>query len=221
MLEFWRALPFEKCCYPFNDAVEAGQVRNVTDVMIFFFSGVAVVLLLLLVRKYFGSFQGQRTDDYEDGSPVFEFRKHLNGKMICEGTIFGPSGRMSSTFVAYFDIKWRENRAVMSERFVYGDSTEQNREWTITLGQNGRFEATAPDVVGVAKGRAAGPAVLIRYLIRLPDDLGGHVLRAFDCMYLTPSGTIVNRSQFRKFGFLAAELVSTIRPVDSNELLTR
>ncbi|MEM7321134.1 MAG: DUF3833 family protein, partial [Pseudomonadota bacterium] len=35
-----------------------------------------------------------------------------------------------------------------------------------------------------------------------------------DWMYLAPNGTIVNRSQFRKFGIQVAELVATMRPAD-------
>jgi hypothetical protein len=31
-------------------------------------------------------------------------------------------------------------------------------------------------------------------------------------MYLMPNGTIINRSQFRKFGIKVAELVATMRP---------
>lgn len=34
-----------------------------------------------------------------------------------------------------------------------------------------------------------------------------------DWMYLADNETIVNRSQFRKFGFKVAELVATMRPV--------
>jgi hypothetical protein len=34
-------------------------------------------------------------------------------------------------------------------------------------------------------------------------------------MYLTPNGTIVNRSQFRKFGIKVAELVATMRPKEA------
>ena len=57
-----------------------------------------------------------------------------------------------------------------------------------------------------------GPALQLRYKFRLPEDAGGHVLDTTDWMYLTPNGTIVNRSQFRKFGIKVAELVATMRP---------
>jgi hypothetical protein len=38
------------------------------------------------------------------------------------------------------------------------------------------------------------------------------VLDTVDWMYLAPNGAIMNRSQFRKFGFTVAELVATMRP---------
>jgi hypothetical protein len=60
-----------------------------------------------------------------------------------------------------------------------------------------------------------GPAVLLEYRIRLPEASGGHVLDATDWMYLVDNGTIMNRSQFRKFGITVAELVATMRKKDA------
>ena len=70
------------------------------------------------------------------------------------------------------------------------------------------------DLVGVGRGRQAGHGVLLNYKIRLPESSGGHVLDAVDWMYLMENGTIINRSQFRKFGIKVAELVATMRPKD-------
>ncbi len=100
----------------------------------------------------------------------------------------------------------------MKERFVYDDGSIQNREWYLTLGNDGGIRAEAPDVVGRGEGRQSGSSVLLRYRIRLPEASGGHVLDTVDWMYLTPNGTIMNRSQFRKFGIKVAELVATMRP---------
>jgi hypothetical protein len=55
--------------------------------------------------------------------------------------------------------------------------------------------------------------VVLRYRIRLTPEAGGHVLDVTDWMYLLENGTIINRSQFRKFGIKVAELVATMRPV--------
>jgi hypothetical protein len=60
-----------------------------------------------------------------------------------------------------------------------------------------------------------GSAVQLRYRIRLPEESGGHVLDTVDWMYLAPNGTVMNRSQFRKFGIPVAELVATMRKVDA------
>ena len=182
-----------------------------SDAVFFFLLGVAVLGLLFILRRRFADFSGQSADDYSEDYPQFIMREHLDGQMTCDGVIFGPLGRVTSTFNADFDISWEGNVCTMKEHFEYNDGTTQDRCWRIELDGGGGFEATADDVPGKGRGEIAGPAVLFHYPITLPEDSGGHTLSAFDCMYLTKSGTIVNRSQFRKFGFRVAELVATIR----------
>ena len=181
------------------------------DAVFFIAVGAALVSLLLFLRRRFADFGGQSADDYADEYPQFDMREHLNGPMTCDGVIFGPMGRVTSSFEADFDISWDGNTCTMKEVFRYNDGSTQNREWRIELGGGGNFEAFADDVPGKAQGEIAGNAVLFNYAIKLPADAGGYTLRAFDCMYLTKNGTVVNRSQFQKFGFRVAELVATIR----------
>lgn len=176
--------------------------------------GVALTLFAVFLRRRFAEFYGQSIEDYRDGYPTFDIRKHLNGKMVCEGVIFGPLGRVTSTFVADFDIRWEDGRGVMDEVFRYNDGSRQLRRWVITMGEGGRFTTEAEDVPLGGKGMQAGPAVQMRYAIRLPEESGSHLLQTVDWMYLTPDEVIVNRSQFRKFGFKVAELVATIRPTE-------
>lgn len=101
----------------------------------------------------------------------------------------------------------------MSEEFRYDDGSIQNRRWDLTIDQNVAIKATGPDVVGEGEGFQVGSSVQLKYRLRLPDSAGGHVLNTVDWMYLAPNGSIVNRSQFRKFGIQVAELVVTMRPV--------
>ena len=103
----------------------------------------------------------------------------------------------------------------MKERFEYDTGNVQHREWNLTLGNDGRIKATAPDVVGEGEGTQSGPTVQLKYRIKLPEESGGHVLNTTDWMYLAPNGTIVNRSQFRKFGIKVAELVATMRRAET------
>jgi len=176
--------------------------------------GAALMLIASFTASRYVSFWGQKPEDYSTG-PTFDIRERLNGPIDCEGVIYGPTGRVTSRFVAHFNAEWNGNKCIMREEFHYDSGQTQNREWHLTLGTDGAILAEAPDVIGAGSGRQEGSAVLLNYKIKLTDDAGGHVLDTTDWMYLMQNGTIMNRSQFRKFGIKVAELVATMRPAQS------
>lgn len=174
--------------------------------------GSAIAVLFAVVKARFASFTAQRVDDYPETGPQFDIREVLNGPIACEGVIFGPLGRVTSRFVADFDASWEGESGVMTEHFRYDSGNEQHREWRLTRSDHGVIRAEADDIVGAGSGRQRGSVVNLNYRIKLTEDAGGHVLDTTDWMYLMPDGTIINRSQFRKFGITVAELVATLRP---------
>lgn len=157
------------------------------------------------------TFQAQKPEDYAGKGPEIDIRRHLSGPLICEGMIYGPTGRVTSRFVADMDVSWEGNVGTMREEFVYDSGETQSRRWVLTLGNDGSIKAEAPDVIGVGKGMQKGPGVQLNYRIKLPKESGGHELDTVDWMYLVDNGTIMNRSQFRKYGIKVAELVATMR----------
>ncbi|MEC8580102.1 MAG: DUF3833 family protein [Pseudomonadota bacterium] len=173
--------------------------------------GLVFFLILAVLRDRFLSFRGQVPDDYSDDATDFDLKTCLNGPMLCEGIIYGPTGRVVSRFVAKFDIEWTGNHGVMRESFRYDSGETQDRVWELDLKEDGSFSAKADDVEGGGRGTVCGGAVQLAYRLRLPKDAGGYLLNVTDWMYLTHNGTIMNRSQFRKFGVKVAELVATIR----------
>lgn len=177
------------------------------------FLGALVVLVLLALRSRFASFQAQIPEDYTGKGPSFDLVRHLSGPIQCEGVIFGPTGRVASRFVAEMEGRWDGSIGTLAEVFRYDSGSVQHRQWTLAYGPGGQIKATAPDVVGQGEGRVEGPSVMLRYRIRLTPEAGGHVLDVTDWMYLMENGTIMNRSQFRKFGIKVAELVATMRPM--------
>ncbi len=185
------------------------------DIVIALILGAAVALGGVWAKARYASFRAQVPEDYAGKGPDFDLRRHLSGPILCEGVIFGPTGRVSSRFVADMEVRWDGNVGVMSERFHYDTGDVQDREWRLTLGNDGTIRAEAADVVGAGTGRVMGPGVQLSYRIRLPDSSGGHVLDTTDWMYLVENGTIINRSQFRKFGITVAELVATLRPKEA------
>ena len=179
-------------------------------VLSFLIGCAAVIGAVWIVNRRFG-FQAQRPEDYAEGRR-FDIREVLNGALICDGVIYGPTGRVSSRFVAEFEAEWKGDTGVMREHFRYDSGTTQDREWRLTVAPDGAIIAEADDLVGPGSGRQSGSGVKLSYTIRLPESAGGHALAVTDWMYLLENGTIINRSQFRKFGFKVGELVATMRP---------
>lgn len=191
------------------------------DGVFYLLIGALSVVLLNWAWSRYAGFLAQSPDDYAHSDRQIDIRTHLNGPIICEGVIYGPTGRVSSRFVGNFDCVWKGNQGTMTEVFHYDDGSEQTRAWQLTLGNDGRIRAFADDVVGEGSGLQKGNAVRLNYRIRLPEQSGGHVLDTVDWMYLAPNGTIVNRSQFRKYGLKVAELVATMRPATQTEVMAR
>jgi len=184
---------------------------------VYFGIGAGLLVIFAYLRHRFASFPAQTIDEYEDTLPRLDLRQHLNGPIRCEGVIYGPLGRVTSRFSARFDASWDGNKGVMAEHFRYASGNTQDREWRLELGNDGKVVARADDLVGDGAGQVAGSAMQLRYNIRLPKEAGGHVLSVVDWMYLTPDGTIVNRSQFRKWGIKVAELVATMQKIEELE----
>lgn len=174
---------------------------------------VLALLVILVVLPRVVGLRGQRPAHFAGQSPAFDPRRHLSGPLLCEGMITGPFGRVTSRFVARMDGVWDGNRGTLTENFRYDSGEEQHREWRLTLGNDGTLRAEADDVVGTGQGRIAGPAVQLLYALRLPKSAGGHVLKVTDWMILAENGTILNRSQFTKFGIPVAQLFATMRKV--------
>ena len=179
----------------------------------FLLTGVLLICVLLAIKSRFMGFASQSPSDLAPRGPAFDLRQHLTGPILCEGVIYGPTGRVTSRFVADMIGEWDGNVGRLRETFRYDNGAVQDRCWTLRLGNDGRICATAPDVVGEGSGIAEGPAVQMRYRIKLDEAAGGHVLSVVDWMYLMENGTIMNRSQFSKFGVTVAELVATMRRV--------
>ena len=179
--------------------------------ILLFALGVLVTLLLVWLRFRFLDFRAQPPDAYAAKGPAFDIRTHLNGPLLCEGVIFGPTGRITSRFVADMVGQWDGNTGTLTEDFRYDTGAHQRRQWKLMLGADGTIKAEAADVIGLGMGRQSGAAVVLNYRIKLGADAGGHVLDTTDWMYLMENGAIMNRSQFRKYGIKVAELVATLR----------
>lgn len=177
-----------------------------------FLAGIGVAAALYILSRRWIGFTAQTPAEFAGKGPAFDLRRHLNGPLHCEGVIYGPTGRVASRFVADMNGVWDGNVGRLSENFSYDSGLQQARCWTLQLGNDGGIRAQADDLVGDGAGCVTGPSVMLRYRIRLDAAAGGHELDVTDWMYLMENGTIMNRSQFFKWGIKVAELVATMRP---------
>jgi hypothetical protein len=171
-----------------------------------------LALGLVLVQRYFLDFMAQRPADYAATRPAFDLRETLSGPLTASGVVYGPTGRVATRFVADMQGTWDDAGGTLAEDFRYDSGRTQQRAWRIVPGADGRFTATAADVVGTGEGEVSGATAVLRYRLRLPEDAGGWQVDVTDWLYLGEDGVIVNRSQFRRFGILVGELVGSIRP---------
>lgn len=176
--------------------------------------GASVAFLIVYAFNRLTAFNRQKLQDFEGQGPYFDIREELKGDILCEGVIYGPLGKISSRFVADMQVQWEGNVGRMTEKFVYDNGDIQDRAWTLTVGNDGSVKAHAEDVVGTGTGQINGPSFLMHYKLQLPEASGGHVLNAVDWMYMVENGSIINRSQFRKYGIKVAEIVATMRRKD-------
>ena len=77
--------------------------------------GAILTAIMVYLHERFLSFRAQTPTDYADG-PAFDIRERFNGPIVCEGVIYGPTGKVSSRFVADFEASWNGNVGTMKER---------------------------------------------------------------------------------------------------------
>ena len=179
-----------------------------------------IVFSLFALSGCIWGFSKQLPSDYESASPIFDTQTTLGGEYLSEGLIYDYTGRVVSRFKAKMTGDFDENGGKLKEHFIYASGREDNREWTLKFNGDGTFIATAPDIVGKGKGIQSGNTLQMKYKLKLAEDAGGHVLSVTDWMYLTDEGTIINRSQMRKFGVKVAELVAVFkhRKIEENSV---
>ncbi len=181
---------------------------------------IAILLLAVitvLTKSVFFSFRAQSPADYADTSPAFSLKTHLSGDILSEGLIFGPTGKMTNSFVAKMRGEWDGDTGTLTEDFTYSNGKQQSRKWNLAIVGDNSFTATADDIVGTAMGTVSGSTIKMTYQIVLPEEAGGHTLDVTDWLYLTGNGVIMNKSEMRKFGLKVAELVATMRPADPQQ----
>ena len=137
---------------------------------------------------------------YRAEKPVLDLKRYFDGSIDAWGVFEDRSGAVVKRFTVRIDASWKGDVGTLDEHFAYSDGTTQRRVWTITRLGEGRYRGTADDVVGEAKGEAAGNALRWRYVMALPVDGKTYHVDFDDWMYLMDDRVMLNRSVMSKWG---------------------
>jgi len=149
--------------------------------------------------------------DYAGQRPELDLREFFNGKVDAWGMVQDRSGRVIKRMSVEMTCAWTGDVGTLDERFTYADGTNETRVWTIRR-DGTRYTGTAADVVGEAKGEAAGNALRWSYVLDAKRDGGGTVhLDMDDWMWLVDEKTLLNKTAFSKFGIKFGEVTIFFR----------
>ncbi|MFK7831079.1 MAG: DUF3833 domain-containing protein [Congregibacter sp.] len=171
-------------------------------------------LVFALVPLFVSACASVSVDDYATMEPEFVPERFFDGPLVATGMVKDRGGRVIRRFTADIDASWVDGIGTLDERFLFSDGEESHRVWTLMpLGQ-GRYRATAGDVVGDGHAQVAGNAMFLDYVLQVPYGDGTIDLTIDDRMYLITPDTLVNESVMRKFGFRVGGIVLSIERQD-------
>lgn len=145
-------------------------------------------------------------DAYRGQQPTLDLAKYFNGVIDGHGMFQDRTGLVVKRFHVLIAAHWENNVGTLDEDFTYSDGTKQRRVWTITKLDATHYEGRAADVMGVAKGVAAGNALRWSYVLALPVGNKVYNVNFDDWFYLQDDAVLLNRSSMSKFGLRLGEL---------------
>jgi hypothetical protein len=148
---------------------------------------------------------------YRDEKPALDLRTYFDGTVDAWGYFRDRSGKVVKRFTVEMQCKWNGQVGTLDERFTYSDGTTSRRVWTITRVDANTYSGRAEDVVGEARGEAAGNALRWRYVLELPVNGRTYRVDLDDWMYLMDEQVMLNTSTMSKFGIRLGEVVLSFR----------
>jgi hypothetical protein len=143
---------------------------------------------------------GPTIDDYSQEKPVLDLRSYFNGMVDAWGVFTDRQGQVVKRFTVAMNCTWQGEQGVLDESFAYSDGTQEKRIWRLTHLGDGRYEGSAGDVVGIARGQTRGNTFRWGYTLALP--VSGTVLNVSmdDWMYLMNERVMLNKARMTKWG---------------------
>ena len=164
------------------------------------------LLLLFILFLVLNNCSTMKPEDYKDTEPVIKIEEFFQGNVRAWGMLQSRSGEVKRQFVADMKGNFDGQNLILDETFIWNDGEKQERRWTIKKVGDNRYEGTAPDVVGIAKGVSYGSAFKFEYKLLIPYKNKKIKVRFDDWIFKQDDKTAINKAMLTKFGFKVGEL---------------
>ena len=148
-----------------------------------------------------------KPEDYKKTKPIIKIEEYFQGNVKAWGMLQGRSGEDKRQFMADMRGKYDGKNLTLDETFIWNDGEKQERRWTIKKVEENKYEGTAPDVIGVAKGVSYGSVFKFEYKLLIPYKGKKIKIRFDDWIFKQDKKTAINRAILTKFGFKVGELI--------------
>jgi Protein of unknown function (DUF3833) len=142
-----------------------------------------------------------QTHRFGDTARLEEF---FLGSTRAKGVFQDRFGKLRRRFIINIDGSWQGREFIMAERFLYDDGQDETRTWRITALDAHTYEGRADDVLGVARGIAAGPSFYWNYVLALRIGERRWPMR-FNDSFVRVGGILINRARMSKYGIFLGE----------------
>lgn len=168
--------------------------------------------LLVLICALLASCGSMRPEDFSGATPRFEPDRFFEGPVRSWGVVESRAGNPKSRLRADLMGRREGSDLVITQDFTYEDGHTEHRTWNVRRIDEHRYEATSPDVVGVAVGVAFGNAYRWQYTLETRRGSRLSRVRMEHWMYLAGDGeTMINRVVISKFGIIIGRVTEYFR----------
>ncbi|MEP0356329.1 MAG: DUF3833 domain-containing protein [Paraglaciecola sp.] len=167
--------------------------------------------LLIFVSILFLNCSSANIDNYENTTPKLKLNEFFDGELVAHGMVLDINGDLTRRFVADITGTWQGKQGTLDEQFIYDDGETDTRVWKLTELEDGSYQGTANDVIGLATGKSVGAAFYWRYDLEIIVDGESLVVTLDDWMYLINDDVLLNKSRIIKYGIEVGEVILSIR----------
>ena len=164
------------------------------------------LLLLFILFLVLNNCSKMKPEDYKNTKPIIKIEEYFQGNVKAWGILQTRSGEVKRQFIADMKGNFDGQNLILDETFIWNDGEKQERRWTIKKVGENKYEGTAPDVVGIAKGFSYGSAFKFEYKLLIPYKNKKIKVRFDDWIFKQDDKTAINKAILTKFGFKVGEL---------------